>query len=465
MGGCPMTVRGILAILILTAISLQAQVNKTVTFDRLLHTEKEPENWLTYSGNMWGQRYSLLNQVNTGNVKNLELQWIWQAPSLEKYETTSIVLDGILYTVQAPTNTNNTDGNTKIVALDAATGRPFWSYQYAIPQTARACCGRVNRGLAILGDTLYMRTLNSHLIAVDRRNGTLLWDTTVIVPPTTATYPITVAPLIVKDKVIIGTAGGDVAIRGFLAAYDAKTGKEVWRFYNIPGPGEPGNETWSGESWKVGGAGIWTTGSYDAETNTTFWGIGNPAPDTNGNVRLGDNLYTDSVLALDPDTGKLKWYYQFTPHDEMDYDSTQVPVLADIEVKGKMRKALLFANRNGVMYVLDRTTGEFLQGKPFVNVNWMNGFDAKGRPQRVPGKVPAGSGGDGTPIMPTILGGTNWYSPSFSPKTGLFYVPAWENSKSGGGGGGGRGAANTTPMGATALVPNTKTEEDGFVGV
>jgi alcohol dehydrogenase (cytochrome c) len=452
-------VRVAIALLVFATISVQAQI----TFDRLLHTEKEPQNWLTYSGNMWGQRYSLLNQINAGNVKNLELQWLWQAPSLEKYETTSIVVDGILYTIQAPTNTNTADGNTQIVALDAVTGRPFWRYSYPIPMTARACCGRVNRGLAILGDTLYMGTLNSHLIAVNAKNGTLLWDTTVIVPPTAATYPITVAPLVVKDKVIIGTAGGDGAIRGFLAAYDAKTGKEVWRFYNIPGPGEPGNETWSGESWKVGGAGIWTTGTYDSETNLTFWGVGNPQPDTNGTVRLGDNLYTDCVVALDADTGKLKWYYQFTPHDEMDYDSTQVPVLADIEVKGRMRKTLLFANRNGVMYVLDRTTGEFLQGKPFVKVNWMNGFDAKGRPQRVPGKVPVVSGGDGSAIMPTVLGGTNWYPPSFSPKTGLFYVSAWENSKSGGtGGGGGRGAANTTPMAGTALAPNTKTEEEGF---
>jgi len=458
-----LTVRGAVALVLFATISVQAQV----TFDRLLHTDKEPHNWLTYSGNIHGQRYSLLNQINTGNVKNLELQWIWQAPSLEKFETTSIVNDGILYTIQAPTPNNITganavDSNTQIVALDAATGRPFWRFSYTIPMGSRACCGRVNRGVAILGDTLYMGTLNSHLIAVNAKNGTLVWDTTVIVPPTAATYPITVAPLIVKDKVIIGTAGGDGAIRGFIAAYDAKTGKEVWRFYNIPGPGEPGNETWSGESWKTGGAGIWTTGTYDTETNLTFWGVGNPQPDTNGNVRLGDNLYSDSVVALDADTGKLKWYYQFTPHDEMDYDSTQVPVLADIEVKGQMRKALLFANRNGVMYVLDRTTGEFLQGKPFVNVNWMNGFDAKGRPQRVAGKVPVGSGGDGTPIMPTVLGGTNWYSPSFSPKTGLFYVPAWENSKSGGTGGGGRGAANTTPMAGTALAPNTKTEDEGY---
>jgi alcohol dehydrogenase (cytochrome c) len=454
-----------LVLLVFAAVSLQAQV----TFDRLLHTDKEPQNWLTYSGNVQGQRYSLLNQINTGNVKNLELQWIWQAPSLEKYETTSIVNDGILYTIQAPTNTNNADGNTKIVALDAATGRQFWQFQYAIPQTSRACCGRVNRGVAILGDTLFMGTLNSHLLAVDAKNGTLIWDTKVwdAAAPAAAstpnqTYPITVAPLIVKDKVIIGTAGGDGPIRGFLAAYDAKTGREIWRFYNIPGPGEPGHESWSGDSWKVGGAGIWTTGSYDAETNTTFWGVGNPQPDTNGSGRLGDNLYTDSVVALDPDTGKLKWHYQFTPHDEMDYDSTQVPVLADIEVKGRMRKAMLFANRNGLLYVLDRTNGEFIQGKPFVKVNWMDGFDAKGRPQRVPGKVPVATGGDGSAIMPTVLGGTNWYSPSYSPKSGFFYVPAWENSKSGGPPAPGGRGNNTTPMAGTALAPNTKTEAEGF---
>jgi alcohol dehydrogenase (cytochrome c) len=270
--------------------------------------------------------------------------------------------------------------------------------------------------------------------------------------------------LIVKDKVIVGTAGGDGAIRGFLAAYDAKTGKEAWRFYNIPGPGEPGNETWSGESWKTGGAGIWTTGSYDAETNLTLWGVGNPQPDTDGRGRLGDNLYTDCVIALDADTGKLKWHYQFTPHDEMDYDSTQVPVLADIELKGKMRKVMMLANRNGVMYVLDRTTGEFLNGKPFVKVNWMDGFDEKGRPHRVPGKVPVVSGGDNTAIMPTVLGGTNWYPPSFSPKTGLFYVSAWENSKSGGppAPGGGRGGANGTPMADIVLAPNVKTEAEGY---
>ena len=446
-----LVVRVALVCLVFAAVSVQAQV----TFDRLLHTEREPQNWLTYSGNLLGQRYSLLNQITTGNVKNLELQWLWQAQSLEKFETTSLVLDGVLYTIQAPNSTNNTDGNTRVVALDAATGRPFWTFTYNIPQTARNCCGRVNRGLAILGDTLYMGTLNSHLIAINAKNGTLVWDTTVM----ETGYPITVAPLVVKDKIIVGTAGGDGPIRGFLAAFNAKTGKEVWRFYTTPGPGEPGNETWSGDSWKIGGAGIWTTGSYDPETNLTFWGTGNPNPTGNGPSRLGDNLYSDSVVALDADTGKLKWHYQFTPHDEMDYDSTQVPVLADVEFKGRTRKAMLFANRNGLMYLLDRTTGEFLLGKPYVKVNWMSGFDAKGRPQRVPGKLP-GAAGDGGPIMPTILGATNWYSPSYSPKTGLFYVSAWENSKSGGGGA--RGGTNTTPMGGITLAPNTKTEEEGY---
>ena len=449
-----MRVRLALAFILFAAGSLQAQV----TFDRLLHADREPQNWLTYSGNVSGQRYSPLTQITPANVKNLELQWVWQAKSLEKFETTALVVDGILYTIQAPNNTNTADGYTQIVALDAATGRQFWTFRYDIPSTARACCGRVNRGLAILDSTLYMSTLNSHRIAVDARVGKLIWDTTVTDTPG---YPMTHAPLVVKDKIIVGTAGGDGPIRGFLAAFDAKSGKEVWRFYPIPAPGEPGNETWAGESWKVGGAAIWNTGAYDPETNLTFWGTGNPAPDTNGNVRLGDNLYSDCVIALDADTGKLKWYYQFTPHDEMDYDSTQVPVLADIEFRGRMRKAMLWANRNGLMYVLDRTTGEFLQGKPFVKVNWMNGFDPKGRPIRVPGKVPIGSGGDGTPIMPTVLGGTNWYPPSFSPKTGLFYVSAWENSKSGGPPGQ-RGAANTTPMADTALAPNVKTEEEGY---
>jgi len=400
-----------LAAVAVTVTTLHAQ---QVTFDRILHADKEPQNWLSYSGTPFNQRYSLLTQITPANVKNLQLQWIWQARSLEKFETTALVVNGVLYTVQAPND---------IVALDAETGRPYWTFAYSPAPDARTCCGRVNRGLAILGDTLYMGTIDAHLLAIDAKSGEMLWNTTVA--KSSERYSITMSPLIVKDKVIIGTAGGDGPIRGQIAAFDAKTGKELWRFFTIPGPGEPGNETWSGNSWMTGGAGVWNAGAYDPETNLTFFGTGNPAPDWDGRSRLGDNLYSDSVVAIDADTGKLKWHYQFTPHDELDYDSTQVPVLADVQFKGRPRKVMLWANRNGLMYVLDRTTGEFLLGRPYVKVNWMDGFDAKGRPQRVEGKVPTK---EGTLIQPHVHGATNWAPPSFSPRTGWFYVAHWENS-------------------------------------
>jgi len=240
-----------------------------------------------------------------------------------------------------------------------------------------------------------------------------------------AGYSLTLAPLIVKDKVIVGVAGGEYGIRGFIAAYDARTGKEAWRFYTIPGPGETGNDTWAGDSWKTGGGSIWVTGSYDAETNLTYWGVGNPGPDWNGDSRAGDNLYSDCVVALDADTGQLKWHYQFTPHDELDYDSVQVPVLGELEVGGRARKVVMWANRNGLYYVLDRKTGEFLLGKPFTKVTWMDGFDSKGRPRKVASAAPTK---EGTLVYPGVQGGTNWYSPSFSPRTGLFYIPTWNNT-------------------------------------
>ena len=442
-----------LPLLLITASLWGQAPSDGVSFDRILHANREPQNWLTYSGSVLGQRHTLLTQITPANVKNLELQWVWQAKSLEKFEATALAVDGVLYTVQAPND---------VVALDAVTGRPFWTYAYQVAPAARPCCGRVNRGLAILGDTLFMGTLDAHVVAIDAKNGHPLWDTKLA--NTAEGYVFTHAPLVVKDKVIVGTAGGDGKIRAFIAALDAKTGKEVWRFYTIPGPGEPGHDTWSGESWKTGGAAIWNTGAYDADLNLTYWGTGNPAPDTNGDVRLGDNLYSDCVLALDPDTGKLKWYYQFTPHDEMDYDSTQVPVLADMPWKGRdgqtrQRKVMMWANRNGLMYVLDRTTGEFLMGKPFAKVNWMNGFDEKGRPMRVPGRV---SSPEGTLIQPTVLGATNWYPPSYSPSTGLFYIPGWENTGTIAVKGGRGRAAGNTPMAQVNLFPNTKKEDEGY---
>lgn len=397
-----------LAMLVVLTDSLPAQVS----FDRILNAVKEPHNWLTYSGTYTGQRYSTLAQITPANAGGLELKWVFQARWLDYYQATPLVVDGIMYTTQ---------GND-VLALDAATGKMFWIYRYTPSADAKFCCGRITRGLAILGDTLFLATVDAHLIAIDARSGRPVWHK--VVAPATAGYSMTLAPLVIKDKVIVGTAGGEFGISGFLAAYDARTGKQVWKFNTVPQPGEPGHETW-GEGWKHGGASIWLTGSYDPETNLTFWGVGNPGPDYNAETRPGDNLYSNSVIALDADSGKLKWHYQFSPADEFDWDAVQMPVLADISWKGSQRKAMLWANRNGFFYVLDRTTGEFLQGTPLAKQNWNAGFDAKGRPIRAANATPSR---DGVLIYPGNQGATNWFNPSFSPRTGLFYVNVWENS-------------------------------------
>jgi alcohol dehydrogenase (cytochrome c) len=408
-----MSVRTITLLLAGTAILL-AQV----PFDRILHADREPQNWLTYSGNLNGERYSSLTQITAANAGNLELKWVLQtrtpAEATSKYEATSLVVDGVLYTVQPP---------NVVVAVDAVTGRIFWTHAYNPVSAARLCCGRVNRGLAILSNTLYMGTIDGNLIALDSRDGHQIWSVPLGRPE--AGYSVTVAPLVVKDKIISGPAGGEYGISGFLAAFNGGTGKEIWRFNTVPKPGEPGNETWAGQSWTHGGGSIWTTGSYDPELNLIYWGIGKASPDWNGALREGDNLYTSSVIALDADTGKLKWHYQFTPHDEFDFDSTQVPVLADTTWRGRPRKLMFFANRNGFFYVLDRVTGEFLQGNAFVKVTWAAGIDAKGRPVRVGHPTP-----EGAVIYPGNQGATNWYNPSYSPHTGLFYIPSWIDTSS-----------------------------------
>jgi alcohol dehydrogenase (cytochrome c) len=394
------------ALLICCAIPyIYAQVGS----DRLLRAVNEPQNWLTYSGTYASQRYSLLHQIAPANVKNLEQKWIFQAESLEKFESTPLVVDGIMYVTQAPSDA---------VALDAKTGRVFWVYRSNLSPDARPCCGSVNRGLAIIGDTLFLATLDAHLVALDAKTGRPLWNTKVA--NASAGYAMTLAPLAVKDKVIVGVAGGEFGIRGFIAAYDARTGREAWRFNVIPGPGEPGHETWRGDAWEHGGGSVWVTGSYDPDLNLTYWGTGNPGPDWNPAQRAGDNLYSDSVVALDPDTGKLKWHYQFTPNDPYDYDAVQVPVLVDAPWNGAPRKLMMWANRNGFFYVLDRATGQFLAGHPFVKVNWASGLDAKGRPILTPQP-------DDAPTFPGVQGATNWFSPSYSPRTGLFYVSAWED--------------------------------------
>ena len=394
----------------------------SVSFARILNAGQEPQNWLTYSGGYSSTRYSELTQIAPESVSRLDLRWSRTTGSAETHEeVTPLVVDGVMYTAERIND---------VAALNAATGETIWTYAHKPSSAAHNCCAQMTRGLAILDRKLFLATLDARMIALDARTGKELWNTRVADPR--EKYTFTHAPLVIKDKVIEGTAGGEFGIRGFIAAFNVNTGKEVWRFYTIPGPGEPGHETWAGDSWKHGGAPVWLTGSYDPQTNLTFWGVGNPGPDYNGDGRLGDNLYSCSVIALDADTGKLKWHYQFSPHNEFDWDSAQIPVLADLDWKGQprktSRKTMLWANRNGMFYVLDRTTGEFLLGKPFVKLSWASGFDTKGRP--IPGTPFPTPFIDGARIYPDELGATNWNSPSYSPQTGLFYIATRENSGS-----------------------------------
>jgi len=383
-------------------------VEAQVTPQRLLDSAKEPQNWLTYSGDYAGHRFSALDQINTNNAHALVPKWAYQTMAGGKFESTPLVVDGVLY---------GTGQDDRAFALDARTGRPIWQYQRALPADIRPCCGRVNRGVAILGDKVFLGTLDSHVIALDAKTGNVIWDVTAF--DYTKGYSITLAPLAVKNLVIVGVAGGEYGIRGFIDAYDANTGERKWRFYTVPGPGEAGHETWEGESWKIGGAPAWITGSYDPATNTTFWTTGNPSPSNRGEGRAGDNLYSNSLLALDVDTGKLKWYFQFTKHDEHDYDATQVPVL--FERDGK--HLLMQANRNGFFYLIDRGNGKLLSSSAFAKVTWSTSKDSEGRPVANKEATPTPVG---SRVCPGAAGATNWMSPTFDSQTGFFYVTARE---------------------------------------
>ena len=383
-----------------------------VTPERLVNAEDEPHNWLMYSGNYKSQRYSGLNDIDRRNVADLEIAWVYQLNALDRAETTPLVVDGVMYITESPST---------VIAVDAATGRPYWRYEHQLPDEVIFCCGRNNRGVAVQGDKILMSTLDANLVALDAKTGSVLWQTEV--QETLSGYSKTAAPLIVGDKVFTGVAGGEYGIRGLIDAYDLNTGAREWRFNTTPGPDHPDNRSWSGDSWRTGGAATWMTGSYDPDLNLVYWGTGNPGPDYDGTVREGDNLYSDSVVALDADTGELKWYFQFTPHDIHDWDSTQIPILADTTFNGAERKLMLFPNRNGFFYVLDRETGEFLLGKPYVTQTWAEGLDENGRPILLPNKEPTP---EGTIVSPAITGGSNWWSPTYSPRTGLMYVMAYD---------------------------------------
>lgn len=385
----------------------------TKAIEQVLHPA--PGEWPTYNGNLSANRYSTLDQIDKKNVARLAMQWSFTLPYFG-LEATPVVSAGVMYI----------SGPNQIYALDARNGEEIWRYvrpRTTHPQVPGDAKGGANRGVALLGDRVFMTTDDAHLICIDRLTGALLWD--VFMPPRQPHYGATMAPLVAGDLVIAGVTGADEGMRGFVDAYHAETGQLAWRFWTVPKPGDPGSETWRGNAIATGGGSTWLTGSYDPETRTLYWPTGNPYPDSDGSERKGDNLYTDCILALDAATGKLRWHFQFTPHDLHDWDAIQPPVLVDARFQGRPRKLLLHADRNGFFYILDRTNGELLLAKPFVKkLTWATGIDANGRPIEVPGNIPTP---EGTATCPDIRGAANWMSTAYNPSTGFYYVIAIEN--------------------------------------
>ncbi len=380
-----------------------------VTTDRLNRAEREPQNWLHYSGTYQAWRYSPLDQIHRGNVNKLAPVWSFQTGVAEGgLQCTPLVVDGVMF-LSASWN--------RVFAIDAASGEEIWHYYYPKPQATAEAYAPFNRGVAVAHGLVFMGTLDNFVVALDAKTGREVWKVEVESVEQCGCN-ITGAPLVVKDKVIVGVTGGDSAHRGYLNALDTKTGRHAWRFWTIPGPGEPGHDTWKGDSWKYGGGATWMTGSYDPELDLLYWGVGNPAADFYGESRQGDNLYTDSIVALNPDSGELKWHYQQIPYDLWDWDSAYEIVLLDLEFKGEKRKVLVNPNKGGYTWVLDRTNGEFLTAWPLAeNINWIEGIDEKGN--LLGRKDPAI--GVPTLVCPSIGGGRSWNHGAYSPKTGLFY--------------------------------------------
>jgi alcohol dehydrogenase (cytochrome c) len=365
------------------------------------------DDWLTFMGDYSANRHSPLDQITADNVKNLVPKWFFHISGARRVGSYPVVYDGLMYV----TNSN------EVYALDAVSGREVWHYRQEGVEMQRQ-----NRGPAILGDRVFFVTSDCHLVALNRHNGGVIWDALYAEPD--QGYHCTVAPVAVKDKIIVGVSGGDSGIRGFLEARSAEDGSQAWRLWTIPAKGEPGSEGWGPKTLDWGGAGTWMPGAYDPELNWLIWPTGNPWPDFYGGDRPGDNLYTDCLIAVDLDTGEMKWYFQFTPHDVWDWDAQEPPLLLDLDVKGQKRKVVVQANRNGFYYILDRKTGEFLHASPFVDkLTWASGVDAKGRPILVPGMEPNAVGVE---VCPTVRGAANWMSDSYNPDTGLMYVMTLE---------------------------------------
>jgi PQQ-dependent dehydrogenase (methanol/ethanol family) len=378
-----------------------------LSYARIANSAAEPQNWLTYWGDYRGHHFSELRQINPSNVAALQARWTAQMLGENVLEATPIVVDGVMYVTGSPGD---------VAAFDARSGLLIWRFHRRQDLKNPYQINPFNRGVAVLDGRVFFGTLDNNLIALDAHTGRELWEERI--NDTMGGFTITGAPLALKDKIIVGMSGGEMGVRGYLEAYDPASGKKLWRFWTVPGPGDPAVKSWQGSSWQYGAAATWLTGSYDAETNTIIWGTGNPAPDYNADVRKGDNLYSDSVIALDADSGKLKWYYQFTPNDPHDWDAEEDMVLADQMIGGHPRKLLLHADRNGFFYVLDRVDGKFLWAKPFVRQNWNKGFEEDGRPIIDPKSA-------ATPAGQTVLpggGATNFQAPSYDQDSGLFYL-------------------------------------------
>jgi alcohol dehydrogenase (cytochrome c) len=393
-----------LILFLVIASSLSAQVTDQ-------HLAQSPaDDWLHYNGSYNSQRHSDLDQIKLSNINSLAAQWVFHVPGSGGLQCVPVVVDGVMYITQP----------NEVYALDSRSGRLIWQFHHNLAKAPDR--EGPNRGVAVFEDKVYFTTTDSFLIALKASTGNMLWQSKIA--EASDGYHSPAAPMVAKGAVMVGVVYGDRGLNGFLDAFDAKSGNHLWRFNSIPNPGEPGSETWAGDSWKHAGGATWLTGSYDPEMNTLFWAIGNPSPDFNGDVRAGDNLYTDSVVAVDLSTGKLKWHFQFTPHDVMDWDGSEIPVLVDTLYEGKPRKLLVQADRNGFYYILDRTTGKFLHGNAFYKqLNWASGLTPEGRPIRVPGVAPSLKG---TKVCPSSIGATNWMSPTYNPQTKLFYFVSLE---------------------------------------
>ncbi|MDA1369628.1 MAG: PQQ-dependent dehydrogenase, methanol/ethanol family [Proteobacteria bacterium] len=384
-------------------------------YDQLLEDEANGADWLSYSGGYRSERFSALAQITPQNVSEMNVIWAYQmqATGLSGaglQETTPLVAGEIMYLTESPSS---------VTALDTRTGNLLWHWRPDIAdEVLNIGFPRINRGVALLDDSVFVATLDARLFALDAGTGAVRWETQVA--DNAVGFSLTLAPLALDGKIIVGVSGAEAGVRGFIDAYDSTSGELLWRTYTVPAPGEPGSDTWQGDAWQTGGGSTWLTGSFDPQLNTLYWTTGNPAPDWNGDLRPGDNLFTCAVLALDPDTGAMKWYFQYTPHDTHDWDANQIPVLVDGMFNGRERKLLALANRNAFYYLLDRESGEYLLGEPYSYQTWAEGIDANGRPIVLPNTEPTR---EGNLVWPSLQGATNWFSPSYNRNTGQFFVP------------------------------------------